>query len=101
MITTSTLLNALRGEIVAQAAAGQYKIGDAYTTVSPINKVLNADGTVTCSFTATGTAGDTITEFRIVDADGNPLASKAESIELTETYNAVYYLFTFTVEEEE
>ena len=101
MITTNRLLNALRGEIVDRVAAGQYKIGNTYTTVSPINRVLNTDGTVTCSFTAIGSPGDTVTEFRLIDSGGNVLASRAENIELSDVYTAVYYLFTFTVEEEE
>lgn len=98
MAVTNTLLSHLRQQFIAKVDHAQYKIGSAYTNATLNEKKVNADGTITVGFYITATSG-TVTQCRLLDASGNVLASKAESIVLQAGVSAVYYFFAYDLYE--
>ena len=98
MAVTNTLLTHLRQQLINKVDHAQYRIGSTYTN-APINeKKINSDGTVTIGFYISASSG-TVTQCRLLDANNNVLATRAENIVLQSGASDVYYFFAYNVYE--
>ena len=98
MAVTNTLLNHLRQQFISTIDHAQYLVGSTYINAAINEKKVNGDGTVTIGFYISGSSG-TVTLCRLLNANNQVLASRAENIELQPGTSDVYYFFTYNLYE--
>ena len=95
-VVTSTMLGGLRQHIVDMCSYAEFKAGGSWHRVELDYAIVQQNGAVHIAFYITTDYGDA-TDFRLLDANGNVLAQKTETIEFAPLVSKILYRFKFAV----
>lgn len=98
-IFTENGMNAVKEAICSVFANVQFKIGSIYHDAQILSAEILQDGRIEISliFSLPSAGSVTVSSVRILDAENNVVAEKAESISFNADLGGAYYKFHFSV----
>lgn len=97
-VINSNLLGGLRQKVVDMADHARYREGGAWQTSPIVSKTIRENGSIQIDFYIQKMTGYSVAErFQILDANGNVLIERQESVAFTQYVNEILYRFKLSV----